>query len=149
MQNLQRSLFQQLFSILFYNNLISTKSFNVKIWIIQSYYSLFKSHLIVQIWTDIYVEYFVNSYEIHLVEHFVRNNCDSTYCNFLNIKLHHGYFSRIITKFSEQVSLKYLQEEMSLVKYEDFLELPVEEFVKQSSRIFLGRIMCGVWKTKH
>ena len=33
--------------------------FHVEIWIIQTY-SLFKSHLVVQIWTIIYVEYFVN-----------------------------------------------------------------------------------------
>ena len=47
---------------------------------------------------------------MYLVERFVRKNCDSTYCNFLNIKLRHGYFSANITKFSEQVSLKHLQE---------------------------------------
>ena len=50
------------------------------------------------------------SKEIYLAEHFVRNNNDSAYCNFLNIKLRHGYFSANITKFSEQVSLKHLQE---------------------------------------
>ena len=33
--------------------------FHVEIWIIQTY-SFFKSHLVVQIWTIIYVEYFVN-----------------------------------------------------------------------------------------
>ena len=49
------------------------------------------------------------------MEHFVRKNCDSTYCNFLNIKLHHGYFSANITKFSEQVSLKHLQEHIILI----------------------------------
>ena len=49
------------------------------------------------------------------MEHFVWNNCDSTYCNFLNIKLRHGYFSANITKFSEQVSLKHLQEQIILL----------------------------------
>ena len=39
------------------------------------------------------------------MQHFVRKNCDSTYCNFLNIKLYDGYFSAIITRSSEQVSL--------------------------------------------
>ena len=33
--------------------------FHVEIWIIQTY-SFFKSHLVVQIWTAVYVEYFVN-----------------------------------------------------------------------------------------
>ena len=55
------------------------------------------------------------SKEIYLAEHFVRNNNDSAYCNFLNIKLRHGYFSANITKFSEQVSLKYLQEHIILL----------------------------------
>ena len=50
-----------------------------------------------------------------MAEHFVRNNCDSTHCNFLNIKLRHGYFSANITKFSEQVSLKHLQEHIILL----------------------------------
>ena len=45
-----------------------------------------------------------------MAEHFVQKNCDSTYCNFLYSKLHHGYFSVNITKFSEQVLLKHLQE---------------------------------------
>ena len=77
--------------------------------IIQTY-SLFKSHLAVQIWTIIYVEYLENSWEIYLAEHFVRKNCDSTGCDFLNTKLRQEYFSTNITKFSEQVSLKHLQE---------------------------------------
>ena len=34
---------------------------------------------------------------MYLVERFVRKNCDSTCCNFLNIKLHHGYFSTNLT----------------------------------------------------
>ena len=49
-----------------------------------------------------------------MAEHFFRSNCDSTYCNFLNIKLCQGYFSANITKFSEQVSLKHLQEHIIL-----------------------------------
>ena len=36
--------------------------------------------------------------------------CDSTHCNISNIKLRHGYFSANATKFSEQLSLKHLQE---------------------------------------
>ena len=73
-------------------------------------YSLFKSHLVVQIWTIIYVDYFVNSQEIHLTENIDRKSCDSTCCDFLNIKVPQGYFSANITKFSDQLSLKYLQE---------------------------------------
>ena len=38
---------------------------------------------------------------------------------------------------------------MPLEKYEDFLELSVQEFVIQSSSISQGQVMCGVWKTKH
>ena len=49
------------------------------------------------------------------MEHLVRKNCDSTYCNFLNIKLHHGYFSTNITKCSEQVLLKHLEEQIILL----------------------------------
>ena len=45
-----------------------------------------------------------------MAEHLVQKNYDSTYCNSFNIKLYHGYFSLNITKFSEQVSLKHLQE---------------------------------------
>ena len=45
-----------------------------------------------------------------MAEHFVGKNCDSTYCNFLNIKHRHGYFSANITNFPEQVLLKHLQE---------------------------------------
>ena len=41
------------------------------------------------------------------------------------------------------------QEEMSLEKYEDFLELSVKQLVIQSIPISLGQILCGVWKTKH
>ena len=50
-----------------------------------------------------------------MAEHFVRNNCGSIYCNFLNIKLRHRYFSASITKFSEKVSLKHLQEHIILL----------------------------------
>ena len=50
-----------------------------------------------------------------MAEHFVRKNCDSTYCNFLNIKLRRGYFSANIAKFPEQVSLKHLQEHIILL----------------------------------
>ena len=83
----------------------------------QPTYSLFKSHLVFQIWTIVYVEYFVNCWEICLVEHFVRKNYDSTYCKFLNIKLRHGYFSENITVllFSEQVLLKHLQKHIILL----------------------------------
>ena len=45
-----------------------------------------------------------------MAENFIRKKCDSTYSNFLNIKLHHGYFPANIAKISEQVSLKHLQE---------------------------------------
>ena len=38
-----------------------------------------------------------------------------TYCNSFNIKFRHGYFSANITKFSEQVSLKHLQEYIILL----------------------------------
>ena len=48
-----------------------------------------------------------------MAEHFVRNNFDSTYCNLLNIKLRHRYFSA--TKFSEQASLNHLQEHIILL----------------------------------
>ena len=51
-----------------------------------------------------------------MAEHFIRKNYDSTYCNFLNIKLRHEYFSANITKFSEQVLLKHLQEHIILLK---------------------------------
>ena len=37
---------------------------------------------------------------------------------------------------------------MLLEKYEDFLELSVQQFVIQSSQISLRQIKCGVWKTK-
>ena len=50
-----------------------------------------------------------------MAEHFVRNHCDSTHCYFLNIKLRHGYFSANVTKFSEQVPLKHLQEHIILL----------------------------------
>ena len=43
-----------------------------------------------------------------MAENFIRKNCDSTYSNFLNIKLRHRYFSANIIKISEQVSLKHL-----------------------------------------
>ena len=55
------------------------------------------------------------SKEKYLAEHFVRNNCDSAYCNFLNKRLRHGYFSANITKFSGQVLLKHLQEYIILL----------------------------------
>ena len=48
-----------------------------------------------------------------MAKHFVWNNCDSTYCNFLIIKLRHRYFSA--TKFSEQASLNHLQEHIILL----------------------------------
>ena len=35
-------------------------------------FSLFKSHLVVQIWTVKYVKYFVNIQEVYLVEHFFK-----------------------------------------------------------------------------
>ena len=38
---------------------------------------------------------------------------------------------------------------MPLEKYENFLELSVQQFEIQSNPISLGQIMCGVWKTKH
>ena len=61
---------------------------------------------------------------IYLAEHFVRKKCDSTYCNFLNIKFRHRYFFANITKFSEQVSLKHLQEHILLMsKSEHMLKL--------------------------
>ena len=37
---------------------------------------------------------------------------------------------------------------MLLEKYEDFLELSVQQFIIQSSQISLGQIKCGVRKTK-
>ena len=37
---------------------------------------------------------------------------------------------------------------MTLEKYEDFLELSVQQFVIQSSQISLGQLMCSVWRTK-
>ena len=40
------------------------------------------------------------------------------------------------------------QEEMSLEKYEDFLELSVKQIVIQSHPISLGQIMCG-FENKH
>ena len=40
------------------------------------------------------------------------------------------------------------QGEMSLEKYEDFLELSVKQFVMQSSPSSLGQVMWGVWKMK-
>ena len=47
-----------------YNNFIGTKkrvTINAKVVIIKTYYSLLKSNLAVQVFTVIYVEYFVNS----------------------------------------------------------------------------------------
>ena len=38
---------------------------------------------------------------------------------------------------------------MPLENYEDFLELPVKQFVIQSSPISLDHIMCGLCKTKN
>ena len=52
---------------------------------------------------------------MYLAEHFVRNNCNSTYCNFLNIKLRHGYFSANVTKFLEKLLLKHLKEHIILL----------------------------------
>ena len=46
---------------------------------------------------------------------FFRNHCDSTHCYFLNIKFRQGYFSADVTKFSEQVPLKHLQEHIILL----------------------------------
>ena len=79
--------------------------FDIEISIIKTIHSLFKSHLTLQVRTVYYVEYFVNSYEIYLAEHFVQINRDSTRCSFLNSKLRHGYFSSNITKFLKQLSL--------------------------------------------
>ena len=45
--------------------------------------------------------------------------------------------------------IKWINEgEMSLEKYEDLLELSVEQFVMQSGPSSLGQIMWGVWKIK-
>ena len=52
---------------------------------------------------------------MYLAEHFFRNHCDSTHCYFLNIKFRQGYFSADVTKFSEQVPLKHLQEHVILL----------------------------------
>ena len=55
--------------VIAYNNFIGTKkrvTINAKVVIIKTYYSLLKSNLAVQVFTVIYVEYFVNSYEIIL-----------------------------------------------------------------------------------
>ena len=82
--------------------------FDIEISIIKTIHSLFKSHLTLQVRTVYYVEYFVNSYEIYLADHFVQINRDSTQikrCSFLNSKLRHGYFSSNITKFLKQLSL--------------------------------------------
>ena len=89
--------------------------FHVNISFIQTCYFLFKSHIVAKIWTVTYVEYFSNSLETYLAEHFVWRSYHSTCCNFLNIKLRHGYFSANITKSSEQVSLKHLQEHSILL----------------------------------
>ena len=56
-----------------------------------------------------------------MAEHFIRKNRGSIYGNFLNIKLNHGYFSANIKKFSEQVSLKHLQEHNTISKSEHML----------------------------
>ena len=37
---------------------------------------------------------------------------------------------------------------MPLVKYEDFFELSVKQFVIHPSPISLGQVWCDVWKTK-
>ena len=50
--------------VIAYNNFIGTKTrvtINAKVLIIKTYYSLLKSNLAVQVFTVIYVEYFVNS----------------------------------------------------------------------------------------
>ena len=67
---------------------------------------LFQSHSAVQICIVSYVEYFVNSREIYLVERFVQIICDSTYCNFLNSKLRHRYFLANITYVFKKLSIK-------------------------------------------
>ena len=79
--------------------------FDIEILIIETIHSFFKSHLTLQVRTVFHVEYFVNSYEIYLVEHFVQINRDSSRCSFLSSKLRHGYFSSNITKFLKQLSL--------------------------------------------
>ena len=38
---------------------------------------------------------------------------------------------------------------MPLVKYEDFFELSVTQFVIHPSPICQGQVWCGVWETKH
>ena len=38
---------------------------------------------------------------------------------------------------------------MPLEKWEEFLELPVKQFVIQSNPVSLGHIMYGLCKTKH
>ena len=75
----------------------------VTIWIIETSHSLFESHLAAQIGIVYYVEYFVNSCEMYLTEHFVQKSCDATYYSLLNS---HGYFSANTTNVSEQLSLK-------------------------------------------
>ena len=51
-----------------------------------------------------------------MVEHFLKKNCNSTYCNLINSKLCHWYFHANITIFSEQLSLKHLQQNIRSMK---------------------------------
>ena len=69
--------------------------------IIETYYSLLKSYLVVQIGTVSYIEYFVRNIFGAALR---TKSGDSKYCNFLNSKLHHGYISANFTKFSEPSS---------------------------------------------
>ena len=98
------SLFQLLSNILVYNNFISTKKdhfFMSKFESLTLLHSLFKSSLT----------------EIHLAEDFVQKNCNFPYYNLFYSKLRHLYFSTYITKFSEQLPLKNLQEQTSFCQW--------------------------------
>ena len=75
--------------------------FDAEILIIETCYSLSKWHLAVQICTAGYVEYCVENLE----KRFIEKNA-TLHSNFLSSNLRCKYFSRSITKFLEQLSLK-------------------------------------------
>ena len=77
---------------------------DVEIWIIETYYSLLKSHETVRICTVCYVEYFVNSKEIIFGAALHSKSGYTKHCNFLYRKVHHGCISASFTKFWEPSS---------------------------------------------
>ena len=58
----------------------------------------------------------------------------------------HLHYLLLYTRRSFIIWIK--QAEISLEKYEDFLELSIKQLVMQASPIALDQMTCGVWKTK-